>query len=180
MMTIWWTKNQTWQSPSTRWRCHPGRRARPARWRGRGGRAQGRRPLCPGWTGHAGMVCLHTEWSEKVRRRRRRRRISEKNSECASNRKWGIPCHRPWPRRSPSPSSCGGACVLGGGVVACSPCPAGRGRLRTRPCGLRTKWKAAIIDWWSPEVVTAETEAERLGQRKSEPKGSVPTLSSTV
>lgn len=54
----------TWRSPSILWHCHLWRRARPAQWRDHGGRARGHRPLCPGWTGPAGMVCLHGEWEK--------------------------------------------------------------------------------------------------------------------
>lgn len=53
----------TWQSPSIQWHCHLWRRAHPAQWRGHGGRARGHRPLYPGWTGPAGMACLHKEWA---------------------------------------------------------------------------------------------------------------------
>ena len=51
----------TWQSPSIHWHCcRFWRRARPAQWRGHGGRAPGHRPLYPRWTGPFGRVCLDT------------------------------------------------------------------------------------------------------------------------
>lgn len=52
----------TWQSPSIQWHCHLWRRAHPAQWKGRVGHARGHHLLYPGWTGPAGMVCLHREW----------------------------------------------------------------------------------------------------------------------